>query len=447
MIGTLLLCLLAADPSAWWESYGDPVLSRLVARAVERNPDVRIAAERLAEARALSRDARSALMPAVNLNSSAQQIRGGFQNGIIRITPGAAPGSGTSLISAFETGLLAGSLDTRWELSFWSGTAKRYSAAKADVEAGKESLENLRLIVSAETARAYFELRGFERQLAAARRNRAAQAELLALTEERARAGLAPGLDVERQRSALASLDAAIEPLEWQRRLRLHQLALLTGDRGLAERGLDAAPREEIRLPRLGAGVDSALLARRPDLRAAQARIQAAISRRKAAKADLLPRVLLTGLAGRQGTSVSGLSLGAGNFFGVGPQLVLPVFTGGRLRAQIQAADARLEQARIEYERELLAAFLEAEDALAGYRAQRARLEQLEQARRAAAVSLELATELYRAGVGDYLSVLDAQRSLLDLDLAVAEAASAAAVQSALLYKALAGGWPEQPGA
>jgi len=146
MIGTLLLCLLAADPSAWWESYGDPVLSRLVARAVERNPDVRIAAERLAEARALSRDARSAQMPAVNLNSSAQRIRGGFQNGIIRITPGAAPGSGTALISAFETGLLAGSLDTRWELSFWSGTAKRFSAAKADVEADKESLEDLRLI-------------------------------------------------------------------------------------------------------------------------------------------------------------------------------------------------------------------------------------------------------------------------------------------------------------
>ncbi len=261
--------------------------------------------------------------------SSAQQIRGGFQNGIIRITPGAGPGSGTPLISHFETGLLAGSLDTRWELSFWNGTAKRYSAAKADVEMGLEDLADLRLIVSAETARAYFELRGFERQLAAARRNRVAQAELLALTQERARAGLAPGLDVERQRASLASLDAAMEPLEWQRRLRLHRLALLTGDRELAERGIDAAPLDEMRLPALGDGVDSALLERRPDVRAAQARIQAAMARRRSAKADLLPRVLLTGLAGRQGTSVAGLSLGARTFFGVGPQLVLPVFTGG----------------------------------------------------------------------------------------------------------------------
>jgi outer membrane protein TolC len=167
------------------------------------------------------------------------------------------------------------------------------------------------------------------------------------------------------------------------------------------------------------------------------------MARRSAAKADLLPRVLLTGLAGRQGTSIAGLSLGAGNFFGVGPQLVLPVFTGGRLRAQVEAADARLEQARIEYERELLAAFLEAEDAVAGYRAQLARLAELERAHRASSTALELATELYRAGAGDYLSVLEAQRSVLDLELAMAEAQGAASVQSALLYKALAGGWPQ----
>jgi NodT family efflux transporter outer membrane factor (OMF) lipoprotein len=443
MWNALLLCLLAADPAAWWESYGDSTLTALIVRAAEHNADVKIAAARLAEARAATGDARSALLPAANFNASAQQIRGGFQNGVIRITPGAGPGSGASLIAPFETGLLASSFDSRWEVSFWSGAAKRLRAAQAEVVAASETLADLRLIVSAETARAYFELRSFERQLAAARRNRAAQAELLELIEDRARAGLAPGLDVERQRAALATTEAAIEPLEWQRRLRLHRLALLTGDRDLLTRDLAAATEQPLRLPPLGAGVDSALLARRPDLRAAQARIQAAMDRRAAAKADLLPRVLLTGLAGRQGTSVSGLSLGAGNFFGVGPQLVLPVFTGGRLRAQVEAAGARLEQARLEYERELLAAFLEAEDAVAGYRAQCARLAELERAHRAASTAMELAAELYRAGAGDYLSVLEAQKTVFDLELALAEASGAAAVQSALLYKALAGGWPQ----
>jgi NodT family efflux transporter outer membrane factor (OMF) lipoprotein len=442
----LFLCLLAADPAAWWESYGDSTLTTLVVRALEHNADVRIAGARLAEARAASGDARSALLPAVNFNASAQQIRGGFQNGVIRITPGAGPGSGASLISPFETKLLASSFDSRWEVSFWSGVAKRFRAAKAEVVAAGETLADLRLIVSAETARAYFELRSFERQLAAARRNRTIQAELLELIEDRARAGLAPELDVERQRAVLATADAAIKPLEWQCRVRLHRLALLTNDRDLVTRGLPAATQLHPRLPPLGAGVDSALLARRPDVRAAQARILAAMARRAAAKADFLPRLLLTGLAGRQGTNVSGLSLGAGNFFGVGPQLVLPVFTGGRLRAQVEAADARLEQARLEYERELLAAFLEAEDAIAGYRAQCDRLVELNRAHRAASAAMELAAELYRAGAGDYLSVLEAQRAVLDLELALAEASGSAAVQSALLYKALAGGWPQEPG-
>jgi NodT family efflux transporter outer membrane factor (OMF) lipoprotein len=442
MWNVILLCLLTADPAAWWDSYGDSTLSALVVRAEEHNADVRIAGARLAEARAASGEARSALLPTVRLNASAQQIRGGFQNGVIRLAPAAGPDSAASLISPFETGLLATSFDSRWEVSFWSGAAKRFNAAKAEVAAASETLAALRLIVSAETARAYFELRSFERQLTAARRNRAAQAELLALIEDRARAGLASALDVERQRAALATTDAAIEPLEWQRRVRLHRLALLTGDRDLVTRGVPDAGELPLRLPPLGAGVDSALLARRPDLRAAQARILAATARRSAAKADLLPRVLLTGLAGRQGASLSGLSLGAGNFFGVGPQLVLPVFTGGSLRAQVAAADARVEQARVEYERELLAAFLEAEDAIAGYRAQRARLAELERAHRAATIAVQLATELYGAGLGDYLSVLEAQRAVFDLELALAEATGAAAVQSALLYKALAGGWP-----
>ncbi len=446
MLASLLLCLLAADPAAWWDSYGDPALGALVRRALEQNHDIRLAAQRVAEARALEGGARAALLPAIHANSSAQRIRGGFQNGIIRITPGAGPEARTSLISPFETGLLASSFDAQWEASFWSGTAKRLSAARADAGAVRQSTEEIRLIVSAEVARAYFELRGFERQLEAARRNRETQADLLALTEERARAGLAPELDVSRQRAALASLDAAIEPLEWQRKLRLHRLAVLAGDAELPQRGLPA-PAESLRLPPLGAGVDSALLERRPDVRAALMRIQAAAARSRAARADRFPRLLLTGLSGRQGTSVPGLSLGAGNFFGAGPQLVLPIFTGGRLQAEIRAAEARQQQAVIEHERILLAALMEAEDAIAGYRAQQARHESLLAARQDATTAMELARELYRAGAADYLNVLEAQRSVLELDLAVAEAESAAAVQSALLFKALAGAWPEQPGA
>jgi len=189
--------------------------------------------------------------------------------------------------------------------------------------------------------------------------------------------------------------------------------------------------------------VDSELLLRRPDLRAAQARILAATARLKAARSEMYPRLLLTGLMGRQATNVSGFSLGGGNFFGAGPQLVLPVFTGGRIRANIAASDARLEQARLAYEQELSAAFQEAEDALAGYRLEQDRLSKLREAHSRAATALRLSRDLYQAGLGDFLGVLEAEKSVLELDLAIAQAETSTAVQSVLLFRALAGGWPQ----
>lgn len=436
----LLLCTAVADPSTWWDTYGDPVLTSLVQRASQQNLDVKSALARVAESRALTRQAKSALAPSINLNASAQQLRGGFQNGIIRI-PTSGAGGGPSLITPFETGLISGNADMRWELSFWGPNSKLLNAARSDALAQEESASEVRLIVAAEVARAYFELRGAEQQLDTLQRNRARQADLLELTRQRARAGVSSQLDVDRQASALAALEAEIPRFESQRQTQMNRLAVLLADRNLVKEPLPAAPRPWV-VPRVGDGIDSALLLRRPDVRAAQARILAATARLKAAQSERYPRVFLTGLAGRQGTNVSGLSLGSGNFFGVGPQLALPVFTGGRLRANIEASDARLDQARIEYEREILAAFQEAEDAIAAYRAEQARLERLDEAATAAQSALKLSEDVYRAGAADFLGVLDAQRSVLELDQAIAQAHTSALVQSVLLFKALAGGWP-----
>jgi len=440
MLTVLLLCTAVADPSSWWDTYGDPVLTSLVERASQQNLDVKSALARVAESRALSRQAKSALVPSINVNASAQQLRGGFQNGIIRIPPSGA-GGGPSLITPFETGLIAGSADMRWELSFWGPNSKLLNAARSDAVAQEESASEVRLIVAAEVARAYFELRGAELQLDTLQRNRARQADLLELTRQRSRAGLSTQLDVERQASSLAALEAEIPRLNSQRQSQLNRLAVLLADRDLVKGALPAAPRQWA-VPPFGDGIDSALLLRRPDVRAAQARILAAAARLKAAQSERYPRLFLTGLAGRQATSLTGLSLGSGNFFGFGPQLVLPIFTGGRLRANIEASDARLDQARIEYEQEILAAFQEAEDAIAAYRAEQARLDRLGEASTAAQSALKLSEDVYRAGLGDFLAVLDAQRSVLELDQAIAQARTSALVQSVLLFKALAGGWP-----
>jgi NodT family efflux transporter outer membrane factor (OMF) lipoprotein len=440
MLTVLLLCTAVADPSSWWDTYGDPVLTSLVERASQQNLDVKSALARVAESRALSRQAKSALVPSINVNASAQQLRGGFQNGIIRIPPSGA-GGGPSLITPFETGLIAGSADMRWELSFWGPNSKLLNAARSDAVAQEESASEVRLIVAAEVARAYFELRGAELQLDTLQRNRARHADLLELTRQRSRAGLSTQLDVERQASSLAALEAEIPRLNSQRQSQLNRLAVLLADRDLVKGALPAAPRQWT-VPPFGDGIDSALLLRRPDVRAAQARILAADARLKAAQSERYPRLFLTGLAGRQATSLTGLSLGSGNFFGFGPQLVLPIFTGGRLRANIEASDARLDQARIEYEQEILAAFQEAEDAIAAYRAEQARLDRLGEASTAAQSALKLSEDVYRAGLGDFLAVLDAQRSVLELDQAIAQARTSALVQSVLLFKALAGGWP-----
>ena len=183
MLPILLLCTIVADPSTWWDTYGDPVLTNLVQRASQQNLDVKSALARVAESRALNRQAKSALAPSINLNASAQQLRGGYQNGIIRI-PQPGTGGGPSLITPFETGLISASMDMRWELSFWGPNSKQLNAARSDAVAQEESANEVRLIVTAEVARAYFEYRGTEQQLEILHRNRARQAELLELTRQ-----------------------------------------------------------------------------------------------------------------------------------------------------------------------------------------------------------------------------------------------------------------------
>ncbi|MDM7996436.1 MAG: efflux transporter outer membrane subunit [Acidobacteriota bacterium] len=438
----LLFCMLVAGPDNWWAHYGDPTLDTLVQTALSRNLEIRIAEQRIEQARALTGEAKSALQPSLNLNAGAQRIRGGYQAGFVRVPQGAENGSGRSFIAPFETGLVSANLDTRWEISFWGPNSKRLNASKADLQEQIELQNEVRLIVGAEVARQYFELRGIEDQITVARRNLKNQEQLLELLRVRSQSGLSTELDVERQSAALASLDASIPLLELQRSLRMHRLAVLLADSGFGTQKLEPKV-SSIRPPRLQAGIDSELLKRRPDVRAAYARIQAAAARAQQARSELYPRLLLTGAAGRQSTSVSGLTLGSGTFFNIGPQLVLPLFTGGKIRANIEATNAQLEEESLAYESELLAAFQEAEDAIAGYRLQQERFSKLEEALARARTALALSEELYRAGLGDFLEVLDAETRVVELELAMAESRASLLVQSTLLYKALAGGWPQ----
>ncbi|MCX6611348.1 MAG: efflux transporter outer membrane subunit, partial [Acidobacteria bacterium] len=421
---------------SWWTSYGDPVLNQIVEKALSKNLDLESAAQRIAEARALTGEAKSKLGPTINATSSAQRLRGGFAQGITRINQT----TGGSFVSPFETGLLQGGLDMKWELDLFGSNRAAQAASKADLLAEQQKREDLAITVSAEAARYYMELRGIEERLAITNRNIDAQKQLLSLTEDRVKAGLSSQVDIERQSLLLANTEATIPSLEADRTLHLNRLAVLVGDEDFVKSTLPAS--KTLQAPALKAEIPSDLLKRRPDVRAAEARLAAAMSRLKQARTDLYPKISLNGLMGRQGTSLSTLSLGGGNFFSLGPQLQLPIFNNGKIKSNIAANDARVEQEKIAYRNELLTAFEEAANAIAAFQRQREREAKLGSASQSARTALDLSIDLEKAGLNDFLSVLDAERGLLDADYQRSIARTQVLVESVALYKALAGGWP-----
>ncbi len=428
--------------TAWWRVFRDPMLDSLIERAAKKNIEVRIAASRVIEARATTGIARSALLPSLGQTSSVNRIRGGFAQGIVRAGGSASSSQQGSFVSPFETAIFQTGFDTRWEVDLFGSLRKNLNATRAETVAAEEAYRDVMLVVLAEVVRNYMELRGLQQQIAIAGKNRDAQRETLELTRARADAGLATDLDVERQAAQLAATEAAIPALESAKTQIIHRVGVLLGEEPSALVGelerpepLPAPP------PEVPAGLPSELLKRRPDVRRAEAEIAAARARVGAARKDLFPKFVLTGFFGRQATSLSGLTLGAGNFFGIGPGIQIPLFTSGRIRSNIAVQDARLEQAMRRYEGEVLAAAEESENALAASRREQERHASLAVAVRASRRAVELARELYLAGPGDFLSVLEAQRALYANEHQLAESETALLVNLVALYKALGGGW------
>lgn len=406
----------------WWRQFGDPLLDSLIERAGRANVDVRTAGARLAETRAMRGRSKSALLPNVDTTAAATRLRGGFNQGVIRVPEASAPGPSGNFVSPFETSVVSGGFNMRWELDLSGGARKELRAATADAAAAEADLRDIQNVVRAEVARNYVELRGFEEQAAIVRAHIEAERDLLRLIRARADAGLAAGLDVERQSAQLAAVEASLPAIEAQRLQSAHRIAVLSGGEPaalLAELEKSAPALAE---PAVPGAVPSEVLKRRPGLRAAESRIAAAYARAGAARADLYPKLVITGLSGRQSQDLGGLTLGAGNFFSIGPGISLPVFNGGRIRMNIAVQDARLEQAVHAYEGEVLAAFEEVENALVAREAAAAQSRHLAAGLHAAARSVELARELYLRGLADFLAVLDAQRQryLAERELAAA---------------------------
>ncbi len=422
----------------WWSSFHDPELDSLIERALRANLDLKMAASRLLEARAARGVARAGLLPSVESSDSTQRVRGGFTQGLFR--PNA--GSQSSLLAPFETNIFQQGFDASWEIDLFGGKRHALEAARADVAATEEARRDTLVSLLAEVARNYGELRGAQRRLEIAVHNIALQTDTLDLTRVRAEAGLGTDLDVERQASQLAATQATVPALESASQMSIHRLSVLLDEEpGTLAGELTEAKPLPATPPVVPVGLSSDLLKRRPDVRRADAEVAAASARVGVARSDFFPKITLTGSAGRQGTSFSGLTLGAGNFFAVGPAIKLPIFTGGRLRANMGAQKQRLSQAQLAYQSAVLRSLEETENALTAYGREQERREHLQAAARASREATHLANELYIRGLADFPTVLDAQRQQLAIEDDLAQSDTAVVTNLVALYKALGGGW------
>ena len=335
----------------------------------------------------------------------------------------------------------------------FGGVRRQVEAADADIEAGVEGRRDVLVSLLAEVARDYLELRGTQRQLAIARANLASQQGTLRLTRERRQAGMGTQLDVSRAESEVATTAAQIPALDAQARAAVHRLGVLIGrepsalsERLSAEGNAASAGTIPPVPPEVPVGLPSDVLRRRPDIRRAERELAAATARTGAATADLFPRFTLTGAGGLQTLNLGDLFQGNSAFYSIGPGVSWPVFDAGRIRSNIRVQGARQEQALIRYRQAVLSALRDVEDALSNYAAEQVRRQSLAEAVAADRQAVAVARDQYAQGVIDFLTVLDAERSLFRSEAALADSDRTVATDLVALYKALGGGWEVESG-
>lgn len=419
----------------WWKAFGDPTLDALVERAVAGNPDLHGARARIRGARSARLGAASGAWPSVQSKSGYTHNRSAAASG---------PGGAVSVESnLFQTGL-----DALWELDLFGGVRRSVEAADAELQASIEDSRDVLVTLAAEVALDYIDLRGTQEQLLIARRTLEAQRRTAELTRSRFGAGLAGALDVARADALVATTAAQIPALETTVRQTIYAISVLLGeepahtlDELLEPCPIPPAP------PELPVVLPSELLARRPDIRRAQAALHAATARIGVATADLFPRFNLIGSAGFQGAKFNDWLKWSNRVWSVGPTIDWQLFTAGKVRSNIEIQKAARDEALSTYKKTVLAAFQEVENALVAYAGERERYKALQESVASNRRALDLARRLYTEGMTDFLDVLEAERSLYASEDALVESRRTLSRQVVALYKALGGGWEEDGGA
>jgi multidrug efflux system outer membrane protein len=426
----------------WWKSFQDAELDSLIQRAVKANYDLKLATARVIEERAAKGVAKADFYPQI----SASALGTHFRQFTIAPIPNKSTGTVTPTPFSFETNDYQGLFDAAWEIDIFGRIRRSVEAARGDLAASEQDRRNVLITLLGDIGQNYANLRGFQLRLTIAEQNITVAEEALKLTKALVQGGQASERDVAQAQAQLESVRSQVPALQSNIAVAAHRLAVLLGEQpGALDGELVSRAPVPVAPPQIPVGLPTDLLERRPDIQRAEAELAAATARIGQAKADYFPRLMLLGTAGRQATQLHDLTAGLGNIFSVGPSLSVPLFTGGRIRANVAIQEARTKEAFDTFQSTVLTSLEETEDALTTYANEQDRRDRLDAAVHASQTALDLAEVQYRAGLADFLTVLDSERDLYTNQDLLAQSQTAIATDLVSLYKALGGGWSISP--
>jgi multidrug efflux system outer membrane protein len=410
----------------WWEVFQDETLQSLIRTALQQNYDVRIAAARILEARAQLGITRADQLPSVRASAAATDER----------VPQSLAGP------AVNTSATQLSLSLAWELDFWGKFRRATESARANLLANEWARQEVISTLVSDVASAYFQLRELDLELEISRQTLASRQDSLSLTQTLADHGATSLLDVRQAEQLVFAAGASIPDLERRIEQQENFISTLLGNNPQAvPRGRKLT--EQPHAPEVPAGLPSALLERRPDIRQAEQQLVAFNAQIGVAKADFFPQISLTGAGGYQSSALTSLFSGPAGLWAFGGSLAQPIFEGGRIRNRVRFAEARQQESALIYQRTIQQAFREVSDALVGYRKRQEFRFQQEQLTHSAEDATRLSNMRYKGGATSYLEVLDSDTRQFAAQLTLAQAQLAELESLVRIYRALGGGWQQ----
>lgn len=404
----------------WWLAFNDPALTSLVGEASRANASLAVAAARVQQARALAGIAAADRVPQLAAGIGAQR----------------AGAEGVAPANVYQTRLTAS-----YEVDLFGRVGANTSAAQADAAASEATYRSVLLALQADVAQTYFRLRETDAELATLEKSVELRAQGVKINQSRYDNGAIGEFDLSRAKADLAIARAEAIGLQRQRTTAEHALAVLLGKPAAAYVAQANPLSESIVPPVIPAGMPSSLLERRPDIAAAQRTMMASHARIGVAKSAMFPNLLLNAALGTDGASASNLFKWSAHSWLLGALLQMPIIDGGRNKANIARSEAVLEESVAAYRQNVLVAFAEVEDNLAGLRILEGQSVQLDAAVVSARRSADLAQKLYQAGRSGYIDVLDAQRNLAAAERSAVQVRGDRAVTTVALIRSLGGGW------